>query len=66
MGQDIQQDLRDSSLQNRVIQPGELAHGYLFFPGKDEARSASSLRLALQAGEQVVVRDLPLRQARER
>jgi hypothetical protein len=38
-------DMRDKSLQNAAIEPGTLAHGFLFFPG--EAASASSLRLQI-------------------
>jgi hypothetical protein len=38
-------DIRDKSLQNAAIEPGTLAHGFLFFPG--EAASASSLRLQI-------------------
>lgn len=38
-------DMRDKSLQNAAIEPGTLAHGFLFFPG--EAVSASSLRLQI-------------------
>mgnify|MGYP005842502985 CR=1 FL=1 len=66
VGRDIQDDLRESSMQNRVVRPGELAHGYLFFPGQGEASSARSLRLALQVGETIVVREVPLRQASPR
>ena len=66
VGRDIQDDLRQNSLQNRVLRPGELAHGYLFFPGRDEATSARTLRLALQVGERIVVREIPLRQASPR
>lgn len=38
-------DLRDKSLQNAAIEPGTLAHGFLFFPG--EAATASSLRIQI-------------------
>lgn len=38
-------DLRDKSLQNAAIEPGTLAHGFLFFPG--EAGTASSLRIQI-------------------
>ena len=38
-------DMRDKSLQNAAIEPGTLAHGFLFFPG--EAASASKLRLQI-------------------
>ncbi|BBO90359.1 lipoprotein [Desulfosarcina ovata subsp. ovata] len=39
-------DLRDKSLENRSILPGNLAHGIIFFPG--EATSAKQLRLQLR------------------
>jgi hypothetical protein len=42
----IVRDLRDKSLQNKSIQPGDLAHGIIFFPG--EADSAKQLRLQLK------------------
>ncbi|MFP3869944.1 MAG: hypothetical protein ACLFVT_03565 [Syntrophobacteria bacterium] len=42
---EITHDLRGKSLQNRAVDPGNLAHGFLFFPG--EATSAKQLRLQL-------------------
>ena len=39
-------DLRDKSLENKAIEPGDLAHGIIFFPG--EAKSARQLRLQLK------------------
>jgi len=44
---DIAYDLAGRSLQNQQIGAGELAHGYLFFPGLNEAESAQILRLSL-------------------
>jgi hypothetical protein len=41
----IVRDLKDKSLQNKAILPGNLAHGIIFFPG--EATSARQLRLQL-------------------
>ena len=38
-------DFRDKSLENKAINPGDLAYGFLFFPG--EAQSAQTLRLQL-------------------
>lgn len=53
---DIAYDLADKSLQNQHIAAGALAHGYLFFPGRDEAESAQILRLSLLVkGQQRVV-----------
>jgi hypothetical protein len=42
----IVRDLRDKSLQNQPIQPGNLSHGVIFFPG--EAGSAKQMRLQLK------------------
>jgi hypothetical protein len=39
-------DLREKSLQNKSIKPGDLSHGIIFFPG--EAKSAKQLRLQFQ------------------
>jgi hypothetical protein len=44
--QDIAIDLRNKSLESRPIQPMEIAHGFIFFPG--EASSAKELRLQLR------------------
>jgi hypothetical protein len=41
----VMDDFRDKSLENRAIDPGDLAYGFLFFPG--EAQSAQTLRLQL-------------------
>jgi hypothetical protein len=42
----IVKDLRDKSLENKAIKPGDLGHGIIFFPG--EAKSAKQLRLQLK------------------
>jgi hypothetical protein len=42
---EITSDLRSKSLQNNAIEPNDLAHGFLFFPG--EAESAKQLRLKI-------------------
>lgn len=39
-------DLKEKSLENRSISPGDLAHGFLFFPG--EAGSAKKLRIQVE------------------
>lgn len=55
-GRQIARDLANKQLDNRVIEPGTLGHGFLFFPG--EAPDASQLRLQLQdadSGEQHTV-----------
>lgn len=42
----ITDDLRQKSLQNKPIDPGNIAYGFLFFPG--EATSAKELRLQVR------------------
>ena len=42
----IKQDLQTRSLQYRAVKPGELAHGFIFYPG--EAKTARTLRLQIK------------------
>lgn len=49
-GAQIRDDLAAKSLRNRGVKPNELAYGFLFFPGKDEAQSVRELRLGLKVG----------------
>jgi hypothetical protein len=42
----ISYDLDSKSLENRAIQPKEISHGFIFFPG--EAKGAMELRLRLR------------------
>lgn len=41
----VMDDFQDKSLQNKPVAPGDLAYGFIFFPG--EAKSAAALRLQL-------------------
>jgi hypothetical protein len=45
-GRQISRDLANKELENRLIEPGVLAQGFLFFPG--EAPSARELRLQVR------------------
>ena len=45
----ISEDLRNRSIENKVIPPKSIAHGFVFFPG--EAQSAKELRLQLKEVE---------------
>ena len=45
-GRQIARDLAGKDLENRIIEPGNLGRGFLFFPG--EAPSAGQLRLQLR------------------
>lgn len=56
----ISRDLHQASLRNDSIGSGELAYGYLFFPGKEEAKSAAVLRLALDVNSKRRVVRVPL------
>ncbi|MEE9411875.1 MAG: hypothetical protein V3V22_02360 [Methylococcales bacterium] len=48
---ELSNDLYQKTLENKSIRQGELAYGYLFFPGSsDESQSANALRLSLQIG----------------
>ncbi|MEE9912424.1 MAG: hypothetical protein K4571_11945 [Deltaproteobacteria bacterium] len=42
----IKEDLRTRSLHYRAVKPGELAHGFIFYPG--EAKTAKVLRLQIK------------------
>jgi hypothetical protein len=57
----VRQDLAHKSLRNQMVQPGEVAHGVLFFPGRDEARTARSLRLSLDLDSYPQIVQLPLK-----
>jgi hypothetical protein len=45
----IREDLRTRSLERRAITPGEVAYGFIFFPG--EAKKSKELRLRLMEGD---------------
>jgi len=45
----IREDLRTRSLERRAIVPGEVAYGFIFFPG--EAKKSKELRLRLKEGD---------------
>ena len=56
LDREIRRDLEQNSLRIQRVAQGELAYGYLFFPGKDEAETPRTLRLALEvSGEKRVV-----------
>ena len=59
---EIRRDLRHNSLRNEKVGKGELAYGYLFFPGKDEAESARALRLGIKLDGKLKVVNILLQQ----
>ena len=52
IGQEIREDLAHDSFDNRSIESGEIAHGFLFFPGDQEISSLNSLRISLSINDQ--------------
>jgi hypothetical protein len=61
VGEEIAYDLRQLSLRNDKIKEGALSHGFLFFPGLNEAKSAQSLRLGMivKGQQRVITINLP-------
>ena len=43
----IQEDLRNRSLEKRAVAPREVAHGFIFYPG--EAKKSNELRISIRA-----------------
>jgi hypothetical protein len=56
----IRRNLIEKFLRNPRLQSGESALGYLFFPGREEARGAEVLRLGLELDGHVRVVQIPL------
>ena len=60
IGQEIREDLAHHSFDNRSIESGDIAHGFLFFPGDQEVSSLNSLRISLLIDDQPQVIKLQL------
>ncbi|MBW1670646.1 MAG: hypothetical protein JRJ43_02610 [Deltaproteobacteria bacterium] len=56
----IRTDLAQRTLSNWPVEPGELAYGFLFFPGHKEATSVQQLRLAITIGQELHILNLLL------
>ncbi len=56
IGRNIAEDLRDASLENKVVEPGQLGHGILFFPA--EALRPARLKLRLKNASTGALHDL--------
>jgi hypothetical protein len=52
VGQEIKENLAHNSFDNRSIEKGEIAHGFLFFPGDKEISSLSALRVSVIINDQ--------------
>ncbi|MEM7304519.1 MAG: hypothetical protein AAF372_03205, partial [Pseudomonadota bacterium] len=50
-GKEIRQNLASKSFDNGLVYTGEIAYGFLFFPGDDEIDSVSGIRLSLNVGD---------------
>lgn len=57
--QEIQEDLRNRTLEKRPIAPHEVAHGFIFYPG--EAKKAKELRISIRAVDTKQVYPLTLK-----
>jgi uncharacterized protein YcfJ len=55
----IQEDLQKRTLVKRAVTPGEVAHGFLFFPG--EAKAPRELRISIRATDTKAVYPLTLK-----
>ncbi|HEY7744740.1 MAG TPA: hypothetical protein VIA07_00275 [Desulfuromonadales bacterium] len=56
----ISSDLANKELENKVILPGSLGRGFLFFPGEAPSAAALRLQLAEEESGQTHTRTLPL------
>ncbi|WP_440996995.1 hypothetical protein [Arhodomonas sp. SL1] len=60
VGREIRRDLAERSIRDRVIASGELAYGFMFFPGAEEATSVRQLRLTVTVDERAHALRLPV------
>ena len=60
IGQEIREDLAHDSFDNRSIESGEIAHGFLFFPGDQEIASLDTLRVSISIDDEPQVINLKL------
>jgi hypothetical protein len=57
----IKEDLENKKLENKTILPNQIGYGILFFPGyKEEAASATMLKLSLSFDGQIKTIDIPI------
>ena len=60
VGREIRQTLANQSFHNHLVYPGELAYGFLFFPGDNEIDSVSRIRLSFTIGKSNLIVQMPL------
>ena len=60
VGQEIRENLAHDSFENRNIESGDIAHGFLFFPGDQEIASLDTLRISINIDDNPQVIKLKL------
>ncbi len=60
IGQEIREDLANHSFEYRSIETGEIAYGFLFFPGDQEISSLNALRVSINIDNQPQIVQLQL------
>ena len=60
IGQEIREDLANHSFEYRSIESGEIAYGFLFFPGDQEIASLNALRVSIYINDQPQIVQLQL------
>lgn len=60
IGHEIREDLANHSFEYRNIETGEIAYGFLFFPGDQEIRSLNALRISININNQPQIVQLQL------
>lgn len=60
VGQEIRENLAHDSFENRNIESGDIAHGFLFFPGDQEIASLDMLRISININDKPQIIKLKL------
>ena len=60
VGHEIREDLANHSFENRSIENGEIAYGFLFFPGDQEIDSLDALRISIYIDDEPQIVQLKL------
>lgn len=60
LGRKIRRDIERHEIEDRLVSDGELAYGFLFFPGAEDVGEARSLRVGLRLGDSNRVVSVPV------
>ncbi len=60
LGRKIRRDLARHQIEDRVVEDGELAYGFLFFPDEASGSESRSLRLGVRVGDTTRVVSVPV------